>query len=801
MRLIALDTETHLIGPGAVVPKLVCVSFAEMGAEGQIRAELLSHVDEGLEERLREYLTLGKYRLVFHNAAFDIPVLCKAFPALEPLWWRKLEAGEVSDTMLREQLLNLSTVGKLEVMEMPDGSSKQLRYGLADLVMEYLDVDISAEKDEDDAWRVNYDKLDGLRADQYPEDARNYALQDAIYPLQIYELQEDRVQSEAGYASLSTETFQTAVSVALTWITAAGMRIDKEEFRRMAARLADELSDQRMEPLYRAGILNRPVPALPYKRQETKAAEMVAEWLGISPDDVDWARLDPDLQQALLDAGIKFKKAEESSVDTATLRHRVTALSLAFATGCTSEEMLALPQDCLEAEADARGVKLKRTKTGEISTDKDVIQTLASSTDDDPIRVFQARQKLQKLVTTELPRMTWQGEPADTVHFCYKTIVETSRTSSFASKKYPSGNGQNIDPRARPALIPRDGHLLCSADYATLELVCTAQTTYDILGKSIHRDKINAGYDLHAYLGSHLATHLSPWFREAAMGMEVDVAYQFFLGLKKEKPDFFKAWRKLAKPVGLGFPGGLGPQKLVEIARKEPYLVDIVKMAMERYKETPEEFEPTKRVLFYAKKLHRMEPEDFKWTPALLGVALADRLRDIWLRTYPEMAEYFDWVKQQKDDNNPPIKMPDEDDPDREVDGLCYTTPMGMHRARATFTAVANGRCMQSPAAEGFKCAIFNVVRASRDPWSTSPLRGTSLIVNEVHDEILSELREDIAHELAMEKQRLMEEAMGMVISDVRVKVEPCLMRRWYKLAEPVYKDGRLVPWEPEVKA
>lgn len=750
---VAIDTETFLIGPGAIIPQLVCVSIATEG-----KHLLFAHCDAGLEDILREYFSPGTYRPIFHNAAFDVPVLIKEFPSLEALIWEKLERGECSDTMLREQLLNLSTKGKLEVMEMPDGTKIRLQYSLAALTKKYTGVDISAGKSGDDAWRMNYDKLHGLPAIKYPLAAREYAMEDAAFTLQVFEGQEERVESKSGYASLSTETFQTAVSVALAYITENGMATDEAEFIKLNQWLEHELSSDRLAPLVEAGIMVPAVPAIPHKRMDGAARELVAEWLGILPEDVEWERLDDDLRQALLDSGVKFKAAKNSSVKKAVLI------------------------DHVEKVLKQHGIPVKKTESGMTSTAAEVMQEVAPL--DPVLGVYQHRQKLQKLVTTEIPRMMWDGELSPVVHFPYRTILETSRTSSFASSLFPSANGQNVDPRARPIFRARDGHVLISCDYAMLELVCVAQTTYDLFGRSVHRDKINAGYDLHAYLGSVLAYNLDAEFQEhcqEAGNTDFDSIYLYFKS-RKGTP-LFKKFRKLAKPVGLGFPSGLGAYKMVGLAYKDPYNIDFKELAEDRFQRHPEEFNIT-RVQYYAKKLQMTSG----WTPMLKAIAFAQNLRSIWMETYPEMVRYFEWVKEQRDERTPYIRMGDDD----EVQGLCYTTPMGMYRAACTYTAVSNGRCMQSPGAEGFKTAVFNLVRETK----LGNLQDCR-VVNEIHDELIVEVPEWAMHDRAMQIARIMEEAMGVVIQDVKVKAEPAAMRNWDKFAEPVFdRDNKLICWE-----
>lgn len=795
MQVAAIDTETWPIGPGAVVPRLACASFAGTGFP---RPVLLSTADgPRLGDLLRRLLEDQEVLMIFHNAAFDVAVLMRAFPGHESLWWEALARRRVTCTMLREMLLNLSTSGNLASVRMPDGTDKKISYGLSDLVLQYFDEDISGSKDGD-GWRRNFGLLEGLRADQYPGDAAEYAMADATWCLRTYEAQEARVESESGHASLSVDRFQAATSVALLRITERGMATDPAKHAEVRAWLASELSDERLSLLYEHGILRPRIPPVPYSKQDARARALVGSWLGLAPEDVSWARVGPELRQSLEDAGVKFRGGEGSTKDLGAVKRRILAVALARARGIEVGEVEGAPLEVLQQACEARDVRYRKTPTGEVAAGKEVYEALADH--DQVLACYRHREQLGKMVSTEMPRLEWEGKLAPVVHFPFRTLVETGRTSSKASDLYPSANGQNVDPRARPMYVPRPGFLLCSCDYSTLELACVAQVTYSLFGHSVHRDKLLAGHDLHAYLGTRLALELDPHFHEAAGTSDVDEAYPYFKSLEGTRPEYYADYRSLAKPIGLGFPGGEGPLKVVELARRD-YGIDVEEIARRRFDERPEEFEATRIVLWYARRIHRMsEEEDFRWTPQLKAVALAARLKEAWLRTYPEMVEYFEWVRAQADETNPviTIKTDDPEEPERDVEGLCYTTPMGMHRARATYTSVANGNCMQSPAAEGFKVAIFDLVRACLDPASESILRGNAWVVNQIHDEALVEVREDLAHDLAMEIRRIMETGMATVLPDVPVKANPCLMRAWRKEAKPARDSrGRLVAWEP----
>lgn len=781
MRTLSLDTETFLIGPGAIAPKMVCATTCERVGNELVKT-LIANGDPDCEARLRELFELaaaGKLRLVFHNGAYDLTVISLSYPDLEPLIWQAVEEGSITDTMIREKLLNLSTHGHLETMFLPDGSAVQLSYHLATLTLKWLGIDTSHLKKGDDIWRLNYHTLDGYRADQYPRDAQDYALGDAQYTLQIYEEQELSKQVEG---STETEFFQTAAAFALRWITIAGMPTDPEKFEEIRAMLDEELSDDKLQPLVDAGIMRPREPARPHARQAKKAIALVAEWLGSTDVDADTLLA---FQPELEGAGIKFKEEVPSGIKQEPLKRRVMATQLALALGGEVESYLPMELEEQVALAEAAGLQFKKTDTGNVSTDSEVIADVSDA--DVVLGVYQHRQSLQKLVSTEIPRMMWDGKLAPRVHWPYKELLETGRTSSSADKLFPSGNGQQIHPKVRPCFKG----LFISTDYSTLELVCVGQVMLDKFGYSKHAEKINAGYDLHAYLGTQLALKLSPQFRDlvAEMGIDPtdpDECYLLFKSLDESDKKFYKHWRKFAKPIGLGFPGGLGPFKMLSLAKKT-YGVDIVAEAEALFADSPELFDRlNSSVVYWARQLYGWDKDERSWTPTLKGVALAAMLREIWFTTYPEMRQYLKEY----------LKKDDDSESERDA-GFTYTSPFGMVRAGCSYPAAANGEAMQTPAAEGFKTACFNLVKECR----LGRLRGRAQVVNEIHDETIVEVFDPAdAHAVAMIVKEVMEGSMQVVIQDITVKAEPALMERWMKEAEPVYdSQGRLVPWRPEV--
>jgi hypothetical protein len=303
-----------------------------------------------------------------------------------------------------------------------------------------------------------------------------------------------------------------------------------------------------------------------------------------------------------------------------------------------------------------------------------------------------------------------------------------------------------------------------------MELATLAQKCLDLFGKSVLAEKINNGDDVHAYLASQMALRMDENFscglkytnRDIDNPDDVFDAFMKCKGcdmpMRSDKFDtwgeFFKFYRKFAKPVGLGYPGGLGPATFVGFAKKT-YKVDLT--------------------------------ED-----------LARQLRSIWLETYPEMGQYLLWIKNHCRDPLHAAKYEKKDGKKRLHQFYCYDTPLGLHRARADFCACANGAGLQAPSAEGALNALYEVQQLI---WTAeeSALMYGCYPINFIHDEILWECPDDANIDARIEiVDKIMVEQMELITPDVKARTESCVMRRWYKEAEAVYVDGKIVPWEPE---
>jgi len=448
----------------------------------------------------------------------------------------------------------------------------------------------------------------------------------------------------------------------------------------------------------------------------------------------------------------------------------------------------------------------------DIKLKTDGVWSSTFSAQDSLLAIWAERKALRKIITDYLPKMYYTDEsgvetPATTIRSSFYPMCLTGRSSSSASSLYPSRNGQNVDPRVRPCTIPRDGMIIVSTDYNGMELGTLAQKCVSLFGHSVMADNINAGIDNHAYLAAQIAFAMDNNFNRLIMenGLQSkrDAIYDTFKQFKNRKDeciyptfcenfkekyrqdeskeldrpvlwsDFFKYYRTLAKPTGLGFPGGLGAATMVAFA-KGGYKVD-------------------------------------------LTLDVAKQLREVWKETYPEMVRYLDWVnKQCKDPHHLPIEVEEDDGKTKKQTFYTYDTPRGMHRARCGYCEAANGAGLQAFSAEGALEALYRVQKTMWLSDYDGPLDSISIFldivdpsrclagsyaINFLHDEIIFETPGTIHVPAAVVStvETIMVNAMEEITPDVKAGAESAAMNRWYKKAEEIRDDaGNLIPWVPE---
>lgn len=733
MHTIGWDTETRLIAPpDQIIPTLVCSTAAAVdlvdGKPTVVNRAIYVRADERslTEHLLRMWRGTRdqRSRIIVHNAAFDITVAMRY--ALEVgskdlyyLMWEVMETnldlewsrhmGEgqqlsaaqrrqpidvpmiLHDTGIREKLRALSRHG--DILLSPGGTKRN--YALWALVKKWLGVDISDNKvtmrdgryfdgqgnditgtaKAGAAWRLRYAELEQVPLEQWPSEAVDYAVEDAELAAAVWWMQE-QARAPMGHGSMNSESLQIYADVCLRITTANGFEVDRDQVERLRQHVDRELAV--IEPDLRAhGILR-----------------------------------------------------SNGSINTSVVKQTVEALW------------------------DRLGREPVLTDSGDIATGKEVMEILSEY--DPTLICYSERQKLAKLRDAFLPSL--RGARAYTN---FDILKETGRTSSYGEREGKhqanegSFNSQQMPrrPGVRECLVPRRGYLFTSVDYKALELCSVGEVTYFLFGHSVHRELINQGMDLHSYLGASLAIHTDPGLvgstsdRMAAykhlitnLTLKVDdqdnsSTAQDMRHIKKQA----KKYRNLAKPIGLGYPGGLGVKTMPVFARTV-YHVDITEEQSREFKA-------------------------------------------MWLDTYPEMVQYFKWLQTETDPNNKGLYV--------------YHTP-GLQRFRAacTYCAASNGMAMQSLSADGAKRSIAWLGRATAGGLAHDS--DVSVILDQcytaafIHDEhFIAIPDDDLATERALAISRLMRLSMLQHMPDMRIDADPALMRRWVKDAEPWWVDDQ----------
>lgn len=378
----------------------------------------------------------------------------------------------------------------------------------------------------------------------------------------------------------------------------------------------------------------------------------------------------------------------------------------------------------------------------QVSTAKDYLMDARSRP---LLRIHGMAAENRKMLDQYLPIL--RRATVERIRSWFKVLVNTNRTAC--------GNPVNWQnpPKAggfRECFVPDPGNVFASVDYSGIEAVTLAQLLIERYGSSLLADAINAGKDIHCVVAASI------------FGRTYEAVHA---GWKAGDP-VSKAQRQAAKALVFGVPGGMGAKRIVDTYGVQTF-VDIADA-------------------WEWDNVLGTTPRDQATRDQRQALAelVAGRVRKAFIALEPRLKDYFDWVARQT------------------YDGAVFTwiDPLtGFQRGRVGYSDGCNTQ-FQGRAAMGAKRAMWRIFLAcyglSGDPRDACMV-GVRLW-NFVHDEFLAEGPEATAHEWAHRISEIMIEAMVTVLPDMTVQAPPALMRRWAKAADTVYKDGRLVPWEPK---
>lgn len=517
MRLLAPDTETHLIAPGLAAPPHVCTSWATANRTWLTKGDDARRM---WKRSLRDCAN-GKVTLTNVTMHYDMAVVMAQWPQLAALVFAAYESGNVHCSTIDQRLIDIAN-GCLERV-----GGKKTSYSLQSLAWRRL----KRWRDKSgDTWRLRYAELEHVPLEDWPEDAVSYALDDAR---DAYDITWDMYETPEDWEILEGAGEQAYASFALYLMTCRGIRTDAKACRALIDALEVEL--KRCETLLvRKGLLtlNTSKSAKSkYKKNLKAARERLRRSLPKS--------IRRELDAAVEDAKAYAAKGARDARDKVKFDWQLDDKEFARA-----ERKLAklLKRDVSHKERlrqwerlgydeqlwiDMRSLVRKPrpykalgvsvTKTGLISvganackaSKKESLVALATFTSANTMR-----QKAQRLLKgSVIPLQT-----------TYQNPINSGRTSSRKSEAPLVGdNFQNfrrsamhivhdLDAKAhdielpgmRECIIPRDDYDFCSIDLNSAEMRGYAQIEYDHLGVSELRDVLNAGKNPHRVLGAYI---------------------------------------------------------------------------------------------------------------------------------------------------------------------------------------------------------------------------------------------------------------------------------------------------------
>ena len=400
----------------------------------------------------------------------------------------------------------------------------------------------------------------------------------------------------------------------------------------------------------------------------------------------------------------------------------------------------------------------KRTAKGQIDTKGTTLDELLLLNPADKIlQYFREIKDYEKILSTYINRLE---EANPYIYTDYTSVVSTGRTSSSQSSNYPSVNIQN-QPRQvkgltydiRNCYIPRPGFKFISIDYAGLELASTAHQLQSIYKKSAMKDVINSGtipVDMHSKLACQIKK----------------CSYETFLNHKKE-PDY-AFYRQLAKPINLGFPGGIGYKVMRDLLLK-----DGVKTKYKVLYRSANLFE-VKRLLW----VMRQESDNLRierltrFEYALVYDELVG-LKQKLFALYPELNNFLGNRHEYYQTGS--FKRMQNDFGEWETEPMHRYNVHGTIRDWCTYTALCNGFLMQTPAAIGAKTAAYKLVKKYYQHQDVTLLAF-------IHDEFVLEVRDNAEkYKYIEDVSSIMIESMQEVLTSVRITVEASMMDYWSK--------------------
>lgn len=396
-----------------------------------------------------------------------------------------------------------------------------------------------------------------------------------------------------------------------------------------------------------------------------------------------------------------------------------------------------------------------------VKTDLEALLSYLGQTQDPVFQYFKDLNDYDKVLTAFVSRLKGNS----LIFTDYSTTKSTGRTSSSTSKLYPSVNIQqmprqvpNVTHDVRNCFVPRSGYKLVSIDWSGAELITTAATHKKLFGKSAMLDMLNEGdkpVDLHSFLAAKIMS-----MQEGKV-----TTYDEFIAHKKEEK--YAKMRQLCKAINLGFPGGIGYDTMRLLLLKAGIITKFAVLAT-----APKKY-MLQRDYFLLKKeednIRLKQTAIDEW--ALVYDELVG-LKKSMFKVYPELQLFL--TEYHKKDLTGESKYVKDEFGQWEEEPMYRYRVEDFERDWCTYTAYANGKQMQSSVA----IAITNVsIKLARKYLNHPDVN----FLGEVHDETISEIKEDKIQEHEPIIAEIMIDELAKVAKGARVTCESSVMDYWSK--------------------
>ncbi len=535
MRVIAFDTETDLIRPGRLAPPMTCMTWQEAvdfnpadDAHTLTEPQICLHTDA--YPLLRAWLLDPEVVLVGHNVAFDMGVICAEWPDLIPLVFAAYEADRITDTMLREKLLDIADGRYRGFYDEETSKWIKLAYSLADCVRRHTGQPFKKE-----GFRMFYAPFRGVPLEQWTDFASD-------------------LQYRAGY------WLGGAPDADLDDLCASFG--DAEKFRKeVAGMIAARPEEAKSYPLDDAsGTMSVFLP------QEVHASEYLADqwrqartaWCKHLTSAHGLRTAAPRVASLQLMTERSCKELEEELVRSGLVRSDGTrdtklakqkmleACGWQWDAGAGKYEPIRCTKhdDCREhpqiglACGEESALPLRLTDSGEPSLDSDACKATGNAL----MKKYAGLTSLKTVLNKDVPAL------AKAVIYPIHTRFDLAETGRTTSSNPNVMNWRKL-PGIRECFTPRPGRVYVQADYSTLELCALAQVCLDLFGHSKLAEMLNAGIDPH----SLFASVVLGWLYEETHRAAKDKGH-----VKHKEAENA---RNVGKAFNFGAPGGLGMKR------------------------------------------------------------------------------------------------------------------------------------------------------------------------------------------------------------------------------------------------